>query len=224
MVIEWHESEHEDVDKDVQGDLKAQQDLRACGLYKLWRLGFLTAKPRLLQMLVDYWDPDTETFQLDGMPLSLEVEDIYFIIGLSRRGMVVNLRARGLGGGLRIEEYITIYCLLNMEKVGSQIPTNSIQNLGLKEILLVLGRISRLASLHQAYRPLIFYAVECISPTIYDWSTSLLGNMKQQLTYYKMKRVRNFGFTSILTNFFFERVLKLSPRVDITAHGSWDPS
>ena len=147
-------------------------------MYKFLRLGSLRANPRLLQMLVDYWDPDTETFQLDGMPLNLEVEDIYFIIGLSHRGMVVNLRARGLGGGLRIEDYIAIYYLPNTEKVGNQIPTNSIQNLGLKEILLVLGRISRLASLHQAYRPLIFYAVECISPTIYDWSTSLLSNKK----------------------------------------------
>ena len=103
MVLEWREREHEDVDRDVQGDLMAQQALRACGLYKFWHLGTLREKPRLLQMLVDYWDPDSETFQLDGIPLSLEVEDIYFILGLSCRGEVVNLRARGIGGGLTIE-------------------------------------------------------------------------------------------------------------------------
>ena len=62
MVIEWREHEHEDVDRVMQGDLMAQQDLRACGLYKLWHLGSLGAKPRLLQMLVEYWDPDMETF------------------------------------------------------------------------------------------------------------------------------------------------------------------
>ena len=32
---------------------------------------------------VDYWDPDSETFHIDRMSLSIEVEDIYFIIGLS---------------------------------------------------------------------------------------------------------------------------------------------
>ena len=69
----------------------AQQALRACGLYKLWRLGSLREKPRLLQILVYYWDPDSETFMLDRMPLSLEVEDIYFITGLSRKEEVVNL-------------------------------------------------------------------------------------------------------------------------------------
>ena len=55
-----------------------------------------------------------------------------------------------------------------MEKVESQIPTNSIQVLGLKAILLTLGKIAELASLHQASRPLMFYAVECMRPTFYD--------------------------------------------------------
>ena len=83
------------------------------------------------------------------MFLTIEVEDIYFITGLSRRGEVVNLRSRGgLGGGLTMDEYITVYCYPDTEKVGSQVPTNSIQVLGLKAILLKLGRIASLASLH----------------------------------------------------------------------------
>ena len=61
-----------------------QQALRYCGLYKLWHLSNLRAKARLLQLLVYYWDPNSETFQIDGMPLNIEVEDIYFITGLSR--------------------------------------------------------------------------------------------------------------------------------------------
>ena len=100
--------------------------MRACGLYKFWHLGSLRDKPRLLQLLVDYWDPDSETFQLDGMSLNIEVEDIYFITGLSRRGEVVKLQSRGPGGGLNIEEYIVVYFLPDTEKVGSQIPTNSV--------------------------------------------------------------------------------------------------
>ena len=54
MVLEWREREHGDVEVAVQGDLVAQQALRACGLYKFWCLGSLRAIPRLLQMLVDY--------------------------------------------------------------------------------------------------------------------------------------------------------------------------
>ena len=84
MVLEWREREHEDVDREFHRYINAQQALKICGLYKFWKVGGLRDQPRLLHMFVDYWDPDTEAFQLDGMPLRLEVEDIYFIIGLSR--------------------------------------------------------------------------------------------------------------------------------------------
>jgi hypothetical protein len=43
-------------------------------------------------MLVGYWDPASESFNLDGKPLRIEVEEIYFLIGLSHRGEVVNLK------------------------------------------------------------------------------------------------------------------------------------
>ena len=83
------------------------------------------------------------------MSLTIEVEDIYFITGLSRQGKVVNLHSHGgPRGGLTIDEYIAVYCYLDIEKVGSQVPTNSIQVLELKAILLTLGRIVGLTSLH----------------------------------------------------------------------------
>ena len=58
---------------------------------------------------MDYWDIDFETFHIDEMSPSIKVEDIYFIIGLSRRGEVVNLQSRGPGGGLNIDDYIVVY-------------------------------------------------------------------------------------------------------------------
>ena len=83
MVLEWRERERGDVEETVKGDLMTQQALHACSLYKFWCLGSMRAKPRLLQMLVDYWDPDSEYFHIDRMSLTIEIEDIYFIIGLS---------------------------------------------------------------------------------------------------------------------------------------------
>src|SRR5713101_4284544 len=124
MVLEWREREHGEVEEVVRADLMAQQVLHACGLYKFWCLGGLRAKPRLLQMLVDYWDPDSESFQIDGMSLTIEVEDICFITELSRRGEVVNLcSCGGPGGGLTIDKYIVVYYYPDTEKVGSQVPT-----------------------------------------------------------------------------------------------------
>ena len=62
MVLKWREREHGDVEEAIQADLMAQQALQACGLYKFWCLGNLRAKPRLLQLLVDYWELYSETF------------------------------------------------------------------------------------------------------------------------------------------------------------------
>ena len=112
------------------------------------------------------------------MPLRLEVEDVYFITGLPYRGEVVKLRAREVGDGLTIEECIVVYYHPDIEKVESQVPVTSIQSLSLKVIVLLLGRIEGLASLHQDSKPLMFYAFKCMRMTIYDWSTSLLANMK----------------------------------------------
>ena len=77
------ECEHGEVEEAVKADLMAQQALRACGLYNFWCLGGLRAKPRILQMLVDCWDLDSESFQIDGISLTTEVKDIYFITGIS---------------------------------------------------------------------------------------------------------------------------------------------
>ena len=86
MVLEWREHEHRDVEEVVWGDLMAQQALRAFGLYKFWCLGRLRAKPRLLQMLVDYWDPNSNLFQINGISLTIKVGDIYFITGCPNGG------------------------------------------------------------------------------------------------------------------------------------------
>ena len=69
---------------------------------------------------------------------------------------------------MTIDKYIAVYYYPNTKKVGSQVPTNSIQALGLKAILLTLVRIAGLASLHQTSRPLMFYAVGCMRHMIYD--------------------------------------------------------
>jgi hypothetical protein len=84
MVLEWRERDHEEVDAVVERDPMAQVALKRCGLDNFWALKGMRAQVRLLEMLVGYWDPDSERFILDGQPLRIKVEDIYFLIGLSR--------------------------------------------------------------------------------------------------------------------------------------------
>ena len=138
MVLEWREREHKEVDVVVERDLGAQMALKICGLYKFWALKGMRAQVRLLQLLVDYWDPDSESFNLDGKPLRIEVEDIYFLMGLSCWGEVVNLKSQGDGSGMKIEKYIYTHYIAGTKKVGSQLPIQVINNLSLKIVVLVL--------------------------------------------------------------------------------------
>jgi hypothetical protein len=103
---------------------------------------------RLLEFLVDYWDPSSESFNLDGKPLRIEVEDIYFLIGLLRHGEVVNLKARGARSGMKIEEHIDTHCIARNEKVDIQLTIRAINNLSLKIVVLILNRITGSGSLH----------------------------------------------------------------------------
>jgi hypothetical protein len=120
---------------------------------------------------------------------------------------------------MTMEEYISTHYVARTDKVGSQLPIRAIKNLSLKIVILVLTKILGPISLHQASRPLMFYVLECLRPTVYDWCTSLLANMKIRLMDYKQGKMRNFIFASILCIFSFERVPCFSPRVEITPHG-----
>jgi hypothetical protein len=70
-------------------------------------------------MLVNFWDSEIKAFNLDGQPLRIEVEGIYFLTGLSRWGEVVNLKARGARGGMNIEDCIATHYVADTDKVGS---------------------------------------------------------------------------------------------------------
>jgi hypothetical protein len=166
MVLEWRERQHEEVDAAVDQDLVAQAALKRCVLYKFWALKGMRAQVRLLEMLVGYWDLDSERFILDGKPLRIEVEEIYFLIGLSCQGEVVELKSHGAESGMKVEEYIEAHYVAGTPMVGSQIPIRAIGNLILNIIVCVLTRIIGSALLHQASRPLMFYALECARPTV----------------------------------------------------------
>jgi len=78
----------------------------------------MRAQTRMLEILVGYWDLDQEAFMIDGQPLILDVEDIYFLTRFSWRGEVASMKARNIGG-LTVDEYITLYCALRSQKIGT---------------------------------------------------------------------------------------------------------
>ena len=120
MVIEWRECEHEGADIEALNHLDTIDALRQCGLLKYFQISSMRSETSLLQLLIGYGDPDRLLFMVDDEPLPLEVEDIYFLIGLSHQGREENLYGGGQGdASLTIQEYITVYCEEGTQKVAS---------------------------------------------------------------------------------------------------------
>ena len=84
MVIEWHEREHEGADNEELNHPDIVDALSQCGLLKYFQLSSMRSETSLLQLLIGYWDPDRLHFMVDDEPLPFEVEDMYFLTGLSR--------------------------------------------------------------------------------------------------------------------------------------------
>jgi hypothetical protein len=107
MVLEWHEREHEEDDDIVGNNLGTISSLRNCGLLKFFRIPGMRAQVRLLEYLIHMWDVDQQVFHV-GVHTSfcLDIEDIYFLEGLSRCGYHASLTG-SRGGGLPMSEYCT---------------------------------------------------------------------------------------------------------------------
>jgi hypothetical protein len=223
MYVQWREREHEAISELVAVDPNIMVVLMQCSLLKFFLCPFMHAQPRLLNAMIDYWHPDVEAFMLEGQSLVPTTEDIYFLNGLSRRGEPVNFWMFPAGPS-KISEVIVEHCEARTDHVGSQVPISKITILVLQTILLLIGRITGLASLHQASRAQMNYAIQCTNAKFFDWSTTLLECMKRQLTDCRQWTQMNFRFGTILCSFFFERVPSFSPRVAVREHQASFPA
>ena len=84
---------------------------------------------------------------LERQSLVPTTEDIYFLIGLSRRGEPVNFRTFP-ENMLNIAELIALHCEAGTNCLISQVPISKITDLSLQAILLMIGRITGSAALH----------------------------------------------------------------------------
>jgi hypothetical protein len=151
MYVQWREREHEAIGELIDVDPNVVAVLMQCGLLKFFLCSFMCAQPRLLNALIDYRHPDVEAFMLEGKSLVPTTEDIYFLTSLSRRGEPVNFHTFPMGLS-KISELIAEHCEAGTERVVSQVPISKITNLALQTILLLIGRITDSAAVHQASR------------------------------------------------------------------------
>jgi hypothetical protein len=166
MYVHWREREHREIDILVEEDPASIAALRQFGLWKFYQCLLMRAQPRLLNALMDYWQPDVQVFMIQGKSLNPKTEDIYFLSILLRRGEPINLHTFPLGP-FNIAEYIKMHCEVDTEKIGSHVPINKITNLSLKVILMLIGWITRSAVVNQASWKHMYCAMQCLDACIF---------------------------------------------------------
>jgi hypothetical protein len=114
-MLEWREREHEEDDSIIGNDPGTVTTLRECGLLKFFRIPGMRAQLRLLEYLVHMWDVDQHLFHVGVHTLTIDIKDIYFLMGLSRHGYHATF-TRGRGDELPMIEYVRRYCVLEEER------------------------------------------------------------------------------------------------------------
>ena len=82
-MLEWKECEHEVNDQAALGDRATIVSLQNYGLLKFFMCPSLLKQSLLLQRMVTMWEPDSQGFLIGDQLLDIEIDDIYFLTGLS---------------------------------------------------------------------------------------------------------------------------------------------
>ena len=143
---------------------------------------------------------------------SIRVEDVYFLIGFSRRGLPISLTGSTVGGEI-VRDYVMQYCYPGLEpsKYG-KINIQDVRDLPLRTILFTITKLVGTITLHVANRSYMQYALECLEPTFFNWSEVFLSQIKEQLNKAKGGRKKNFSYGSILISFALERIPLMQPQ------------
>jgi hypothetical protein len=181
MVLEWQEREHKENNANAENHPPTIAALRDCGLLKYFRIPGMRAQVRLLEYLVRMWDPDQQVFIVGSHTLTIDIEDIYFLTGLSRRGSYVSLSG-SRRGGLKMSEYCNQYCVPEAERQKGKVAIWGVTDLNLRTILFTITRMAGSVALHMALQSYFQYAIECTEPRVFNSADTVLRNVKKQLT------------------------------------------
>jgi hypothetical protein len=144
-------------------------------------------------------------FHVGAHTLSLDIEDIYFLMGLSHHGSHVTLIG-GKGGGLPMSEYLCRYCDPEAERCKGKFAIRGVQDLPLRTIIFTIARMAGSEYPHMALQSYFQYVVECMEPRVFNWRDRVIRSMKTQMTKCEKGDLKQFGYGSILVSFFLERV------------------
>ena len=168
--ITWREREHEEQDMISLNDPGTVRALRYCGLLKYFRLSGMRQKIELLEFLVQEWDPAIEEFHIKNQLVPIIVEDVYFLIGLLRRGLPISLSG-SIVGGETVRDYVLQHCYPRAEpNKDGKIKIQDVRDFPLRTILFTITKLFGTITLHVVNISYMQYALDYLEPTVFNRS------------------------------------------------------
>ena len=109
--------------------------------------------------------------------LTLEVEDIYFLTGLSRRVSPISLTG-SRGRDITTRELIDRHCVPGTGTSGKKIFIKAVTERALQIVLFTMQRMAGSQGVHQASRAHMLYSLEAMAPMVFNWVEALLPIFK----------------------------------------------
>jgi hypothetical protein len=184
-MIEWKEHEHK---LKYIATLKNPQErdaLRNFDLLKYFKLQKMKKEVLLLECMIGLWNTAEKGFQIGSQMLYIELEDVYFLTDLSKRGPPIIL-SRQQGVPMPVKEYVANHFVPGSRLVGSRIVKKNVRDLPLRSVLFSITNLVGITSAHLASRSHMAYALQCVEPTLFNWSTIFLHNVKDQISRCRM--------------------------------------
>jgi hypothetical protein len=154
--------------------------------------------------------------------LEIDIEDVYFLMGLSRRGAPIIL-SRHWATPLQTNAYIAQFCVSGSQKEGGRIVIKDVRDLPLRSILFTITKMVGSTSPHISSKSQMAYVVQCLEPRIFNWCARFLRNVKEKISKCRMGRKKQFGYKYFLVSFFLERVPQMQPQVALIVHPASEP-
>lgn len=166
MVLTWREREHDIQDVIATNYPGIIQALTNCGLLKYFWILSMRAQTDMFQYLVRTWDVQGHHFRIGEHIVTINIEDIYFWIGLSWRGA-----HNSFYGYWRGEEsmkyYVATYYEKSQPSSDRKIEIKEICDLHLRTILFTITHLASSTTPHLATKSQMQYALECLEPPIF---------------------------------------------------------
>ena len=166
MVI-WKERMHDNENAATERNVGCITALRDCGLLKFFWVPSMVSHERLLEHILRMWNLEQQYFKVGAHILIVEVEDIYFLTGLSRQGAPISLTG-SCGGDITTRELIDRHYVPRTGTSGNKNPIRAVTDRDLWIVLFTMHRVAGSQGVHQASREHMLYSLEAMAPMVFN--------------------------------------------------------